>query len=279
VRFLKAEDEINKYEESDWMNIIVCIKQVPDVTEVSWDPETGSLIRKGIPSIINPNDKNAIESALQLKERYGGEVTALSMGPSQVEEALREALGMGVDKAIQLTAKDFAGSDTWATAYTLGLAVKKVGAYDLIICGKEAVDGMTAQVGPQIAEYLGIPQLTYAMHIEVVDSKVRVKQKLGDLYRLLEAPMPALITVEREAYRARVAPMDTILEAYDKEIPVWKPNDLNGEMERFGLKGSPTKLRKVYTPKLRRGKVEMLEGSPEDTARQFVEKLKEKYIL
>jgi electron transfer flavoprotein beta subunit len=261
------------------MHIIVCIKQVPDVTEVSWDPETGSLIRKGIPSIINPNDKNAIESALQLKEMYGGEVTVLSMGPSQVEEALREALGMGVDKAIQLTAKDFAGSDTWATAYTLGLAVKKIGAYDLIICGKEAVDGMTAQVGPQIAEYLGIPQLTYAMNIEVADDRVRVKQKLGDLHRLLESPMPALITVEREAYRPRVAPMDTILEAYGKEIPVWKPGDLNGETERFGLKGSPTKLRKVYTPKLVRGKVEMLEGSPEEIARQFVGKLKEKYII
>jgi len=261
------------------MHIIVCIKQVPDVTEVSWDPETGSLIRKGIPSIINPNDKNAIESALQLKERYGGEVTALSMGPSQVEEALREALGMGIDKAIQLTAKEFAGSDTWATAYTLGLAVKKIGPYDLIICGKEAVDGMTAQVGPQIAEYLGIPQLTYAMHMEVLDSKVRVKQKLGDLYRLLEAPMPALITVEREAYQPRVAPMDTILEAYGKEIPVWKPDDLNGEMEHFGLKGSPTKLRKVYTPKLVRGNVEMLEGAPGDIARKFVGKLKEKYII
>jgi electron transfer flavoprotein beta subunit len=261
------------------MHIIVCIKQVPDVTEVNWDPETGSLIRKGIPSIINPNDKNAIESALQLRERHGGEVTALSMGPSQVEEALREALGMGVDKAVQLTAKEFAGSDTWATAYTLGLAVKKMGAYDLVICGKEAVDGMTAQVGPQIAEYLGIPQLTYATHIEVLDRKIRVKQKLGDLDRLLEAPMPALITIEREAYQPRVAPMDTILEAYGKEIPVWKPDDLNGEMESFGLKGSPTKLRKVYTPKLLRGKVEMLEGAPGDIDRKFVGKLKEKYML
>ncbi|MCD4717837.1 MAG: electron transfer flavoprotein subunit beta/FixA family protein [Desulfobacterales bacterium] len=261
------------------MNIIVCIKQVPDVTEVSWDPETGSLIRKGIPSIINPDDKTAIESALQLKERYGGEVTVLSMGPSQVEEALREALGMGVDKAIQLTSKEFAGSDTWATSYTLGLAVKKAGQYELIICGKEAIDGMTAQVGPQLAEYLGIPQLTYAMNIEVVDSKVRVKQKLGDLERLLESPMPALITVEREAYPPRVAPMDTILEAYGKEIPVWKSDDLNGDGDNLGLKGSPTKLRKVYTPKLIKGKVEMFEGGPEEVAHKFVDKLKEKYII
>jgi electron transfer flavoprotein alpha/beta subunit len=261
------------------MHIVVCIKQVPDVTEVSWDPETGSLIRKGIPSIINPNDKNAIESALQLKEMYGGEVTVLSMGPSQVEEALREALGMGVDKAIQLTAREFAGSDTWVTAYTLGLAVKKLGPCDLIICGKEAIDGMTAQVGPQLAEYLGIPQLTYAMNIEVVDNRVRVNQRLGDLDRLLETPMPALITVEREAYPPRVAPMDTILEAYGKDIPVWKSDDLGGENERFGLKGSPTKLRKVYTPKLIKGNVEMLEGGPEDVARNFIGKLKDKYII
>lgn len=261
------------------MNIIVCIKQVPDVTEVSWDPETGSLIRKGIPSIINPNDKNAIEAALQLREMNGGEVIVISMGPSQVKEALRETLGMGVDRAIQLTSREFAGSDTWATAYTLGLAVKKIGRYDLIICGKEAIDGMTAQVGPQLAEYLAIPQLTYVMHIEVKDNKVRVKQRLGDLDRLLEAPMPALITVEREAYQPRVAPMDSILEAYGKEIPVWKPEDLSGNMENLGLKGSPTKLRKVYTPKLIKGKVEMLEGGPEDVARQFIGKLKEKYII
>jgi electron transfer flavoprotein beta subunit len=261
------------------MDIIVCIKQVPDVTEVSWDPETGSLIRKGIPSIINPNDKSAVESALQLREKYGGEVTVISMGPSQVEEALRDALGMGVNKAIQLTSKEFAGSDTWATAYTLGLAVKKIGQYDLIICGKEAIDGMTAQVGPQLAEYLSLPQLTYATHIEITDDKVRVKQKLGDLARLLESPMPALITVEREAFRPRVAPMDMILEAYSKEIPVWNADDLNGDGYDFGLKGSPTKLRRVYTPKLIKGKVEMLEGGPEEAARKFVQKLKDKYIL
>ncbi len=261
------------------MNIIVCIKQVPDVKEVSWDPETGSLIRKGIPSIINPNDKNAIEAALQLKEKHGGEVTVLSMGPSQVEDALREALGMGVDKAIQLTGKEFAGSDTWATSYTLGLAVRKIAQYDLIICGKEAIDGMTAQVGPQLAECLNIPQLTYALQIEVMDNKVKIKQKLGDFHRLLEAPMPALITVEKEANKPRVAPMDTILEAYGKEITLWNADDLDGKDENFGLEGSPTKLRKVYTPKLIKGKVEMLEGGPEEAARECVEKIKARYII
>lgn len=268
-----------KGEEIDRMNIIVCIKQVPDVTEVKWDPETGALIRKGVPSIINPNDKNAIEAALRLREIHGGEVTVLSMGPSQVEEALREALGMGADKAIQLTDRRFAGSDTWVTSYTLGLAVNKIRGWDLIICGKEALDGMTAQVGPQLAEYLGIPQLTYAISIAVNDGRVKIRQKLGDLHRVLQAPMPALITVEREINRPRVAPMDTIIEAYNKEIPVWKADDLCGEDENFGLRGSPTRLRKVYTPKLLKGKVETLEGGPEETARKLVEKLKEKHVI
>ena len=262
------------------MHIIVCIKQVPNVKEVKWDPVTGSLIRKGIPSIINPNDRNAIEAALQLREKHGGEVTILSMGPSQVEEALREALAMGADKAVQLTGKDFAGSDTWATSYTLGLAIQKIGNWDLILCGKEAMDGMTAQVGPQIAEYLKIPQLTYAITLEVADGKVRIKQKLGKVQRILEASLPALVTVEREINESRIAPMDSIMEAYEKEIPVWGPEDLlGGEAERFGLEGSPTRLRKVFSPKVLKGKVQMLQGGPKEAAAELIRVLKEKYIL
>jgi electron transfer flavoprotein beta subunit len=262
------------------MNIIVCIKQVPNVKEVKWDPVTGSLIRKGIPSIINPNDRNAIEAALQLREKHGGEVTILSMGPSQVEDALREALAMGADKAVQLTGKDFAGSDTWATSYTLGLAIQKIGNWDLILCGKEAMDGMTAQVGPQIAEYLKIPQLTYAITLEVADGKVRIKQKLGKVQRVLEASLPALVTVERELNESRIAPMDSIMEAYEKEIPVWGPEDLlGGEAERFGLEGSPTRLRKVFSPKVLKGKVQMLQGGPKEAAAELIRVLKEKYIL
>jgi electron transfer flavoprotein beta subunit len=261
------------------MNIIVCIKQVPNVAEVKWDPGTGALIRKGVPSIINPNDKNAIEAALQLREEHGGEVTILTMGPAQAEEALREALGMGADKAVQLTDRKFAGSDTWVTSYTLGLAVRKIGEWDLIICGKEALDGMTAQVGPQLAEYLNVPQLTYAIQIEVNDGKVRIKQKLGDFHRVLETPMPALITVEREINQPRVAPMDSILEAFSKERTVWEAANLDGDDGNYGLKGSPTKLRKVYTPKLLRGNAEMLDGSPDEAAHKLVEKLKEKYVI
>ena len=261
------------------MKIIVCIKQVPNVTEVKWDPETGSLIRKGVPSIINPNDKNAIEASLQLKEEYGGEVTVLSMGPSQVKEALREALAMGADHAVQLTDRSFAGSDTWATAYTLGLAIKKIAPFDLIICGKEVLDGMTAQVGPQLAEFLGLSQLTYATDIMIEGSRVRVRQKLGRTVRILESPMPALVTVEREINQPRIAPIDLIIDALGKEITLWQADDLGGDREKFGLNGSPTKLRKVFTPKVMKGRVQFFEGGPDEATDLFIHMLREKFLI
>jgi electron transfer flavoprotein beta subunit len=261
------------------MDAIVCIKQVPNVTEVTWDPETGSLIRKGIPSIINPGDRHALEAALQLREKVKGTITVLSMGPSQVEEALREALAMGADRAVQLTDKAFAGSDTWATSYTLGLAIRKIGGFDLVLCGKEALDGMTAQVGPELAEVLGIPQLTYATSIEVNGDKVRVRQALEDIERVLETTMPALITVERIINEPRVVPMDGIIEAYAKEIEVWQAEDLLGEKDHFGLHGSPTRLKKIFTPKLLRVDVEIFTGTPEETARGLIAKLRERHIL
>jgi len=261
------------------MNTIVCIKQVPNVKEVKWDPVTGSLIRKGIPSIINPNDRNAVEEALRLREKHGGAVTILSMGPSQVEEALREALAMGADHAVQLTGKEFAGSDTWATSYTLGLAIQKIKDWNLILCGKEAMDGMTAQVGPELAEFLHIPQLTYAVSLDIVEGKARIRQKLGKIQRLLETSLPALVTVEREINEPRIAPMDRIMEAYEIEIPVWGPEDLDGDSELFGLEGSPTRLRKVFSPKVLKGKVEMIPGAPKEAARELIRVLREKYIL
>jgi len=261
------------------LNIVACIKQVPSVTEVKWDPDTGSLIRKGVPSIINPSDKHAIEAGIRLKEKYGGLVTILSMGPDQVEDALREALAMGADRAIQLTDRAFAGSDTWATSYTLSLAIKKLGAFDVILCGKEALDGMTAQVGPEIAEQLKIPQLTYAVDIEVNEDKVKVHQILGEYQRCLETKLPVLITVERQSNVPRVAPMDKVIEAYNKAIEIWRSIDLNGDNEQFGLKGSPTKLKKVYTPKVFKGKVEMLSGTNEEIARALVKKLRERCII
>lgn len=261
------------------MNIIVCIKQVPDVKEVKWDPDTGNLIRAGLPSIINPNDRHAIEAALNLAEAHGGRVTVLSMGPPQVEEALRDALGMGAHEAIQLSDRAFAGADCWATAYTLGQAIKKIGDWDLVITGVEAMDGNTAQVGPEVADFLGVPVLSYALDIQVEGNTVKVRQKLGDVTRLLETKLPALITVEKEANEPRIAPMDCVMEACEKEIPVWKAEDLEGEAANYGLKGSPTRLRKVFTPKVVRGDVEIFSDNYDEAVGQLLGKLKEGYYL
>lgn len=260
------------------MNIIVCIKQVPNVTKVSWDAD-GSLIRSGLPTIINPVDKNAIEAALQLKEKHGGKVTVISMGPEQVQDALLESLCMGADDAIQLTDKAFAGADTWATSYTLGVAIEKIAKYDLVITGVEAMDGNTAQVGPQIAEYLKVPLLSYATGIEVSGGNIRIKQKLGEVSRVLEASLPALVTVEKEINEYRVLPIDKILGAFEKDIPVWGVNSIPADMANLGLKGSPTKLRKVFSPKIEKGKVEMLEGTPEDISRHLADKLSAKFLI
>ncbi|RLB27647.1 MAG: electron transfer flavoprotein subunit beta, partial [Deltaproteobacteria bacterium] len=201
------------------MDIVVCIKQVPETTDIGWDPKTGTLIREGVGGILNPNDKNALEAALQLREQHGGLITALSMGPPQAEDALREALSMGVDKAILLNDRLFAGSDTLSTSYALSLAIKKIPSFDLILCGKESWDAMTAQVGPQLSELLNLPQLTYATVITVNRNSVKIKQKREDGVRILEASVPALITVEKEINQPRIPPMDSIMEAYrDKEV-------------------------------------------------------------
>ena len=256
------------------MKIIVCIKQVPDVTEVKWD-ENGSLIRNGLPSIINPNDQNAIEAALTLKEEKGAEVTVISMGPPQVEEALREALAMGCDHAVLLTDRKFGGADCWATAYTLGLAIKKLGGFDLVLCGVEAMDGNTAQVGPEIADFLDLPLLSYAEKIEVTETSVQIHQNLGDLARIIEGPMPALVTCEKELNEPRIPRMDLVFSCFEKEINVLGMDDLEGELANFGLKGSPTRLRKVFSPKRAKAQVEFFDGTPKESSQKLVEKLQE----
>ena len=262
------------------MDIVVCIKQVPESTDIRWDPETGTLIREGTSGILNPNDKNALEAAIQLKERHDGIITAISMGPSQAEDALREALSMGVDRAILLCDRSFAGADTLSTSYALSLALKKAGRFDLILCGKESGDGMTAQVGPQLAEFMGIPQLTYAIDIEISGPLVRIKQRLEDGYRLMESPLPALITVDREMNQPRIPSMDSILEAHrEKEVWVWGAEELAGDGECFGLKGSPTRTPRVYEQKVTRGKVKIIEGAAETAARELVEILNEKNLI
>jgi len=262
------------------MDSIVCIKQVPETGDIRWNPETGTLIREAAPGVLNRNDKHAIEAALQLREMHGGSITALSMGPPQADEALREALSMGIDTAVLLSDKRCAGADTLATSYALSLAVKRIARFDLILCGKETSDGMTAQVGPQLAELLNLPQLTYAAGISIHDHSVRITQKLDEGLRVLETSMPALITVERQINQPRIPAMDSIMEAYrDKEVQVWGLEDLGRGGEHFGLKGSPTTTKRVYRKELTRGTVTLLKGEPDEVAGALIATLKGKGLL
>lgn len=239
------------------MNIIVTIKQVPDTHNITIDPVTGTLNREGVPAIINPEDKNALEAALMLREKHGGRVIVLSMGPPQAEKALREALAMGADDAILLSDRSFAGADTWATAYTLSCAVRKIKDYDLIIGGRQAIDGDTAQTGPQLSECLKIPQITYVQDIKVEGKTVLAKSVFGSVRRMVEAKMPALLTVTKEMNMPRYPTIRGIASAYrEKKITVWTSKDVDAKPIRIGLPGSPTQVRKTFSPKHEReGKI------------------------
>ena len=262
------------------MDIIVCIKQVPDTSELRIDPVTGNLIREGVPGILNPEDKHAVEAAVCLKEKHGGHVTAITMGPPQAEEALRECLAMGADRAILLTDRAFSGADTCATSYTLSRAVQKVGKFDLILCGRQALDGNTAQVGPQLAELLGIPQITYVQSMEVDGHKARVRKALEDGYEILEGRLPLLLTVTKDTNVPRVPAIDAIIAscAEDKVI-TWTAEDLDIDKALTGLKGSPTRIRRAFTPETKSGRVEMLEGSAEEAVKSLVSRLRGKHLL
>ncbi len=260
------------------MNIIVCIKQVPDTTEVKIDPKTGRLIREGVPSIINPEDKNAIEEALRIKERNDAKITVLTMGPPQAEIALREALAMGVDEAVLLCDVKFAGSDTWATANALAAAVKTIGDYDMVLCGRQAIDGDTAQVGPQLAESLGISQITYAQKIDIGDGLVKVERELEDGYEVIEAKLPVLVTCTLNLNKPRYPTLQGIDESFEKEIKNWTAKDVNVARDKVGIKASPTIVKKTFTPALK-GQGTMLKGSIKDMAHELIEKLMEKEII
>ena len=177
------------------MNILVCIKQVPDTTEIRMDPKTNTLIRAGVPSTVNPFDKYALEAAVQLRETLGGTVTAMTMGPAQAAQALRECYALGADRMVLVSDRRFGGADTYATSYTLAQAVRALGGFDLILCGRQAIDGDTAQVGPMLAEHLGLPQLTCACAITIEDGAIRIRQEGERAYRVLRAPLPAVVTV------------------------------------------------------------------------------------
>ncbi len=261
------------------MKIIVCIKQVPDTTEVKLDPKTGRLIRDGVPSIINPDDKNALEQALAIKdENPGTTVTVVSMGPPQADVAMREALAMGADEAILISGREFGGSDTWATSYIIATALKKIGDFDIIFCGRQAIDGDTAQVGPQIAEQLGIPQITYVQSLKIEGRKVICERQLEDGYTVVEANMPVLLTAIKELNTPRYMTPKGIYDAYKQTVKIWGFNDVPVDAEKIGLKGSPTNVNRTFSPEPK-GKGEMLEGADRNTVKTLVDKLVEKHLL
>jgi electron transfer flavoprotein beta subunit len=263
------------------MNIIVLIKQVPDTTEVQIDPKTGNLIREGIETIINPDDRNAVEAAVSLKEEFGGKVTAISMGPPQAIDVISESLGMGADEGVLLSDKAFAGADTWATSFTLGKAIEKIGVYDLIICGRQAIDGDTAQIGPQVADCLDLPQLSYVYEIEQVNGKtIQVKKRLEDGFERVQCALPALLTVIGEMNEPRYPVTGRLIDACEEKAPikVWNAADIGVQTSEVGLEGSLTHVIKTFAPKVKR-EGEMLEGDAKEAVRSLVGKLRENKLI
>lgn len=261
------------------MNIIVCIKQVPNTTNVQIDPKTGTLKREGVESIINPFDEYAIEEGIRLKERVGGKATVITMGPPQAESALRDALGRGIDNAVLVSDRAFAGADTWATSYTLGQAIRSLGEYDLIICGKQASDGDTAQVGPGVSEMLDIPHVAYVKKIEEIKpGYIKVERMMEDGFDIIEMPLPALITVVKDINTPRLPSLRNMMMAKKAQITKLTAEQIKADNKNIGLTGSPTQVMKVFSPPPRSGG-EKLEGSPEEIAQSLVEKLKKTQII
>ena len=276
-KLIKSKGEVNR------LKILVCVKQVPDTTEIKIDPVTNTLIRNGVPSIVNPFDKNALEAALQLKDKYGAEVTVLSMGPGQAAEALRECYAMGADNMVLVSDRAFGGADTLATSYTLKTAIDKIetleGKFDIIFCGKQAIDGDTAQVGPEIAEHMDCPQITYAIEAKVENDEVLVKRETGEGYEVLAAKMPCVITVTKPSFSPRYPTIKSKMAANRATINTLTAADIPVDAERIGLKGSPTKVKKSFTPPQKQGGVVVKEDSPEASAQKLFELLNSAHIV
>ncbi len=256
------------------MNIAVCIKQVPDTAEVRIDPKTNTMVREGVPAIVNPDDLHAVEAAVRLKERFGGRVTILTMGPPQADKSLRRALSLGADDAVLISDKAFAAADTFATTYVLALAVNKLqaerGPVDLVFCGKQALDGDTGQVGPGLARRLGLPVLSYVTGIRSVDPAGReivVERKLDGWREVLQSRLPALITVGKELNEVRYASLPDMLRAAEYRLVTWTAADLGADPNSVGLRGSPTKVSRSFTPPSRRGGVRLIPGGDTDPRR------------
>ncbi|MBM4288726.1 MAG: electron transfer flavoprotein subunit beta/FixA family protein [Deltaproteobacteria bacterium] len=260
------------------MKIIVCVKQVPETQDVRLDPVTHNLLREGVKSIINPFDLYALEEGLRIREQQGGTVTVLTMGPPQAEAALREALTYGADQGILLSDRAFAGADTWATAFTLAAAVRKLGGADVIFCGKQAIDGDTAQVGPELAAFLDIPQVAWARKLTFVGpERLQVERLLDHGYDLVEVQLPALITVVKEINEPRLPSFKAKLKAKAATIPVYSLSDLGLTENQVGLKGSFTRVVRVFPPPAR-GQREILQGAPEELAAALWGRLQQMHL-
>lgn len=262
------------------MHIVCCIKQVPDTTQVKIDPETNTLMRAGVESICNPYDLVAAEAAVRCAEKYGGKVTVITMGPPQAESALRECLALGADRAILLSDRAFAGADTLATSYTLSQAISTINAddpVDLVICGKQAIDGDTAQTGPGIATRLEYDQFTYVSEIlDVKDNTIRVKREVEGGSEIIEGSLPALLTVELELDTPRYATLPQLVRALRHEVEIWGANEISGSPEQLGLKGSPTSVKKIFSPPAHTGGLVFDGEDKQQTAEDFLSAFFEK---
>ncbi|MDO5517315.1 MAG: electron transfer flavoprotein subunit beta/FixA family protein [Clostridium sp.] len=259
------------------MNIVVCVKQVPDTTVVKIDPKTGTLIRDGVPSIINPEDRHALEAALKMKEEIGGKVTVVSMGLPMAKAALREALCMGADEAVLLTDRALGGADTLATSKAIAGVIKKLNA-DIVLAGRQAIDGDTAQVGPEIAEHLDIPQVTYVQDVKVEGDTLIVNRALEDGHQVVEVKTPCLLTAIEELNTPRYMNVARIFETNDDEIKVMGAADIDVPVEQLGLKGSPTKVKKSMTKEVK-GAGELVKEEPKEAVAYVLGKLQEKHYI
>lgn len=261
------------------MRILVCVKQVPNTNQVRIDPVKGTLIREGVPSILNPDDANALEAALQIKESIPGtEVLVITMGPPQASVMLRECLAMGADAAYLLSDRAFGGADTYSTSTTLAAGIRKIGNYDIIFAGRQAIDGDTAQVGPQVAQRLNLPSVTYVQDVRIEDGKAIVHRQMEDGYEVIEVKLPCLLTAVNELNHPRLMTIRGIVDAYEKEVTTWGYKDVDLDPAECGLNASPTQVFRSFTPPLK-GTGEMLVGSASEMAGALVKKLKEKHVL
>lgn len=261
------------------MKILVFVKQVPNTDDVQLDPVTGNLRREGVQSILNPLDANAVEVALDLKARYGGTICAVSMGPPQAGAVLRRALAMGCDEAYLLSDRTFGGADTLATSYTLAKAAEKIGAYDLLLFGRHAIDGDTAQTGPAVAAWLGIPQITLATSVSAADGWVICQRALGDTVQTVKAKMPAAVTICGDINTPRYPSLVQMLHPTGKMTTVWNAEDLGCEPEKIGISGSPSATKEVFVPEQRKTDVHFFSGEMEKIVQSFVDMLHEEHII